>query len=333
MGFAADTDKFNSFLRKLGKDYKIYAPVDLKGKGTFSDTDTVRYAQINTIEEIEFNKKSNFSPREVLLPITQTLFYFTEDSVTEPKADDKKVLIFLRSCDIHAIKRIDEIYLRNGFGDIYYKTLRNKVKFVLMECENSFENCFCCSMGSNSTEKYDLFVRYKGEKVFIECRDKTFEGYFNNMEKCAVKPKFVQSNEVKVKIPENIDEDIFTNPMWKEYSTRCINCGRCNVVCGTCTCFSMQDIFYKDNKNTGERRRVWASCQVDGYTDIAGGHSFRQDNGERMRFKVMHKVYDFKKRFGYNMCVGCGRCDDACPEYISFSNCVNKLNDAVSGVK
>ena len=45
-----------------------------------------------------------------------------------------------------------------------------------------------------------------------------------------------------------------------------------------------------------------------------------------MRFKVMHKISDFKKRFGYNMCTGCGRCDDACPEYISFSNCINKLS-------
>jgi anaerobic sulfite reductase subunit A len=25
------------------------------------------------------------------------------------------------------------------------------------------------------------------------------------------------------------------------------------------------------------------------------------------------------------MCVGCGRCDDVCPEYISYSNCVNRL--------
>lgn len=33
------------------------------------------------------------------------------------------------------------------------------------------------------------------------------------------------------------------------------------------------------------------------------------------------------------MCVGCGRCDDACPEYISFSNCVNKLNDAMKEVE
>ena len=48
---------------------------------------------------------------------------------------------------------------------------------------------------------------------------------------------------------------------------------------------------------------------------------------------AMHKVYDFKDRFGYQMCVGCGRCDDICPEYISFSACVNKLGDAIKEVE
>ncbi|NMM65723.1 anaerobic sulfite reductase subunit A [Clostridium sp. P21] len=333
MAFTMNNKDFNKVLDQLQKEYKVYAPVNLKGKGTFSDTDTVRYGQVNIVEEIEFNKKSNFSPKEVILPITQTLFYFTENSVKEPKVEDKKILIFLRSCDIHAVKRIDEIYLRNGFQDSYYKTLRDKVKFVLMECEHSFENCFCVSMNSNKTEEYSLFVKYKDDRVFVECKDAEFKGYFNYMEQCNVEPKFVESNDVEVKIPENIDQSIFKNEMWKEYSERCIACGRCNVVCGTCTCFTMQDIFYKDNRNVGERRRVWASCQVDGFTDVAGGGSFRKEKGERMRFKVMHKVYDFKKRFGYHMCVGCGRCDDACPEYISFSSCLNKLNNAVEEVK
>lgn len=333
MGYIINTLKFNDFLKKLEEQYKIYAPVNLKGKGTFSDTDSVRYSEINTIEEIVFNKKSNFSPKEIILPITQTLFYFTEDSVLEPKVDDKKILIFLRSCDIHAIKRLDQIYLKNGSEDIYYKRLRDKVKFALMECESSFENCFCVSMDSNKTNEYDLFVKYKDGKVFVECKDKSFNSYFQGMEEGVVEPIFVTSNEVEVAVPKNIDEKIFNAAMWKEYSGRCIACGRCNMVCGTCTCFTMQDIFYKDNKNLGERRRVWASCHVDGYTDMAGGNSFRKDKGERMRFKVMHKVYDFKKKFGYHMCVGCGRCDDVCPEYISFSNCVNKLNNAVEEVK
>ena len=46
-----------------------------------------------------------------------------------------------------------------------------------------------------------------------------------------------------------------------------------------------------------------------------------------------HKVYDYKKKWGYHMCVGCGRCDDICPEYISFSTIVNKLEGAMNEVK
>ena len=39
----------------------------------------------------------------------------------------------------------------------------------------------------------------------------------------------------------------------------------------------------------------------------------------------MNKIHDFEKRFGYPMCVGCGRCDAVCPEYISYANLLNQL--------
>jgi anaerobic sulfite reductase subunit A len=145
-----------------------------------------------------------------------------------------------------------------------------------------------------------------------------------------VVPAYVTENEVRVTVPEKVPNEIYKHGMWDEYTARCINCGRCNFVCPTCTCYTMQDVFYTDNGKVGERRRVGASCMVDGYTNVAGGGQYRRTNGERMRFKVLHKVYDFRKRFGYDMCVGCGRCDMVCPEYISFANCINKLNDAVN---
>jgi len=75
MGYKLNKQSFNNILSSIKKEYKIYAPVLLKGKGTFSDTDTVRYGQVNNVEEIVFDKKSNFSPKEVILPITQTLLY------------------------------------------------------------------------------------------------------------------------------------------------------------------------------------------------------------------------------------------------------------------
>lgn len=335
MGFKIHSENFDLFLKNLSKDYKIFAPTVLEGKGTFSDTDIVRYLEVSSVKDIEFNAKSAFSYKETLLPITQTMFYFTEDSWIEPKEDEKGIIVFLRSCDMNSIKRIDDIYLRNGQEDPYYKKLRDKAKFVLMGCEKSFDNCFCVSMGTNKTDEHDAYIKLEDELVFFDTKDNDLERYLSDIEReeVEVKVDFVLENEVKATIPDNLNLDIMDSSMWKEYSKRCIACGRCNFVCPTCTCYTTQDISYKDNKKAGERRRVWASCQVDGYTNMAGGHSFRLDKGQRMRFKVMHKVYDYKKRFGYHMCVGCGRCDDICPEYISFSNCINKLKDGMEEVK
>ena len=335
MGYKLSIENFNSALKELSKEYKIYAPKVLEGKGRFSDTDMVRYGEISTVEEIEFNKKSQFSYKEVLLPISQTLFFFTENEMKEADMEEKAPLIVLRSCDMNSLRRIDDIYLRNGFEDPFYKKIREKAKFILIGCENSFENCFCVNMGTNKTEEYDIYLKVNGKEVVLDVKDTGLNKVISKFENTSleVTPDFVIENEVKVNIPENLSQDVMKSKMWDEYSERCIACGRCNFVCPTCTCFTMQDIFYKENEKSGERRRVWASCQVDGYTDMAGGHSFRNDKGQRMRFKALHKVYDYKKKWGYHMCVGCGRCDDICPEYISFSNCINKLEKAMDEVK
>ena len=43
----------------------------------------------------------------------------------------------------------------------------------------------------------------------------------------------------------------------------------------------------------------------------------------------MHKMYDYGERFGPQMCIGCGRCDDVCPQYISLSTAMNKVTQFV----
>ncbi len=333
MGYKLSTQEFNNILSTLSNEYEIFAPKVTVGKGHFSDTDIVKYEKITTIEEVEFEKKSRFSFKEVLNPITQTLFYFTENSTTEPELRKKGAIVFLRSCDLHGVKRLDEIYLNNGAPDYYYAKLRENVKFVLMGCDKSFENCFCVDMGTNKTDAYDLSIELSNSSVLVDSKCDVFDELLKGKEEQNVTPLFVSENNVKVELPKEVDLSLFESDIWEEYNARCIACGRCNFVCPTCTCYTMQDIFYEDNGKVGERRRVWASCHVDGYTEMAGGHAFRQKKSQRMRFKVLHKVYDYNKRFGYHMCVGCGRCDDVCPEYISFSNSINKLTKATKEVK
>lgn len=335
MGFLADERQMNLFLRDLLQKYHVYAPKYFSGKGRFSDTDCIRYGEITCMEEIAFDKKSDYSFKEILNPVSQTLFFFTENEVKEPDSTVKDAVVFLRTCDLHALKRLDDMYLHNGSADHYYAKLRENLKIILMGCGHSFENCFCVSMGSNYSDNYDLSIdvtevgRYR-----MDCKESDWEEQLGKLgcKEEAVTPQYVTENKIKVQIPENLSAAVAKSSMWDEYDERCINCGRCNFVCPTCTCFTMQDLFYSENEKAGERRRVWASCMVDGFTDVAGGGSYRQKSGQRMRFKVLHKVLDYKQRNGYHMCVGCGRCDDICPEYISFSNCVNKLENAMKEV-
>lgn len=335
MGLKMNFNDFNGILNKLSNNYKIYAPKNLERKGRFSDTDVIGYGEIESIEDIVFEEKSYFSPKEIIFPIRQTLFYFTEEEVKEPKINEKNIVIFLRPCDINGIKRLDTIFLKNGpYEDVYYKRLREKVKFVMIECTEGFDSCYCVSMEANKTDNYSLAVRVKENEVFLDIKDEDLVDYFNGFgTEINFKPDYIKENKIQVTVPDQkkLTNEVFENEIWKEYSSRCIGCGRCNTSCITCSCFSMQDIYHDENKKVGERRRVWAGCHVDGFTDMAGGHSFREKNGDRMRFKTMHKINDFYRRFGFHMCVGCGRCDDVCPQYISFSKCINKLNKIIEG--
>lgn len=329
--------EFNEMLLELKKDYTIFAPVKLKGIGSFSNKDIIRYDEISDAKSIIFDQKSDFSPKEIYFPITQTLFQFFNNKEEVPDIDDKKYIIFMRPCDINSLRVFESVFIKNGNNeDFYFKRLREKIKIFMLECKDGFQSCFCVSMGMNKTENYDAAIRFENNKISAFFKNSDYEKYYKGKgKKINFKPEFVKEDHVKVVVPDidKITLSMFDDNLWSEYTKRCIACGRCNFVCPTCTCWSMQDVKYDGQPNAGERRRVWASCHVDGYTDMAGGHSFRRSNGERMRFKVFHKIYDFKKRFGYNMCTGCGRCDDICPEYISYSNSINKVTKLTEGEK
>lgn len=337
MGYIMSQESFDAMLDELSSTYRIWAPVNKVGEGRHTDTDVVRYDFVSSVKEIEWEKKSDYAFKEILTPLSQTLFFFTEDEVKEANRDVKDVLVFFRSCDMHALKRQDDIYLHNGKErDYFYDQMRQHVHFVLMGCSHSYQECFCVDMGSNQTKDgYVFSFDIIDGTIHSDVKDETFNNVFKKYasQEKDVTPQYVTENDVHVTIPNEIPLSIYKSDMWDEYKTRCIGCGRCNFVCPTCTCYTMQDIYYTDNGKVGERRRVCASCMVDGYTNVAGGGQYRRDQGERMRFKVLHKVYNHRQRFGYDMCVGCGRCTDVCPEYISMAAAINKLNKTVEELK
>ncbi len=332
MGYKVSREDMDNIFSRMKERYKIYAPKrGLK---------YIRYGEINALSEIVYDEKSDFSPKEVFYPIVQTLLYFTEDTCTESAPGDARdILLFLRPCDMNGIRRLDTMFLKNGGqADNFYARLREKVKFIMMECREGFETCFCVSMGTNEARDYSAAVRFDENGVFLDVKDPELTPWFLEQPENDFKPEFIRENEKHVRVPQIPDRSMLKSihalDFWHSFDEKCISCGSCNTVCITCSCFDTADIIYNETSRDGERRRMWSSCMLDNFTTMAGGHGVRGSAGERMRFKTMHKIYDFKARFGEeNMCVGCGRCDMRCPKDIHFSETIDTLAGEMEKLK
>ena len=293
------------------------------------------------LEEIVWQQKSDYPAKEVITPIQQAIFYFTEDEYRASKTGTRPILLFARPCDINAQKVQARIMAGNGgFEDLYYTRMRQRVRFILMECAGGDDTCFCVSMGSNTVapEDYAAAVRFTPEGLLVQVTDPELEPFFAAGEPAAFTPALVTENQLRVALPDLEDKAVRralkTHPMWREFDGRCISCGACTVACSTCTCFTTRDVIYGDNPEVGERRRVTASCQIAGFDQMAGQREFRAAAGDRMRYKVLHKFHDYKARFGErHMCVGCGRCTHRCPELISITATLGKVCAAVEEIK
>ncbi len=339
MGYSLNTDLADVVLNRMKEDYRIFAPRRFPKQGRYSDTDIIRYAEVERFADIVWDQKSDYPAKEVITPIQQSIFYFTEEEYRASKTPEKPILILARPCDINAQKIQARIYAGNGgFDDFYYTRMRRLVKFAMMECGGGDDTCFCVSMGTNRTDDYSLAIRFTDDGMTAGVNDESFEPYFSGMPTQEYTPAFVEENQLKVTVPDLSDDQVRLalkkHPMWKEFDSRCISCGSCTVACSTCTCFTTRDIQYGDNPEVGERRRVSASCQIEGFDRMAGQRELRSAPGDRMRYKVLHKFHDYKARFKEShMCVGCGRCTHRCPEFISISATVNKMNAAVEEIK
>ena len=127
MGNIWNQETAQRLFEKLSQSYEIYGPKRFAGEGCYSDQDVIRYGKLNGFDEIVWDQKSDYSFKETIFPISDTMMYFTEQTTKLPE-EKKRRIVFLRACECHALRRLDEIYLRNGAADSYYQAVRGKRK-------------------------------------------------------------------------------------------------------------------------------------------------------------------------------------------------------------
>lgn len=266
--------------------------------------------------------------------------------LVEEKAQPAKLaLIGVRACELHALAVQDRVFLNGQYVDSFYKSRRENIFIVAVNCAQAGGTCFCASMntGPRATAGFDLAVTevlQKGRHYFlVETGSEQGAAILRDV------PHQTAPEEAKDTVERitagataqmgrslntaGIKELLYHNaehPRWEEVASRCLNCANCTLVCPTCFCTTVEDVTDLTGENA-ERWRKWDSCFTTDFSYIHGG-SVRPSAKARYRQWLTHKLASWIDQFGTSGCVGCGRCITWCPVGIDITEEVRAIRDA-----
>lgn len=312
-------------LDSLLKDYEVIGPRELPHKGIF-------YQSINNVQDLRLGSGFAIEPiKKFFLSPSEEFFRFDEDVLSEEQTTNSKqrIILGVRPCEIRGITLLDKVF-NSEYKDKFYINCRRRTIIIGLACSNPDKSCFCTSMGGSPVglEGMDAYLLELDDNAFfLETITKETEELFANFgreftEKDKIpleqaKQKYIDQIERKIKVPESLD-GIFKSDYWGNVSLACISCGICTYLCPTCHCFDLVD-------EERKRLRCYDGCSFPDFTLQASGENPRPTKKERYRQRVFHKFDYFKKNFGENLCVGCGRCTRFCPVKIDIADVVDKI--------
>lgn len=322
------SENFSEFVQSLRELGTVYAPAKKGGIHSFQE--------VKGADEMDLHyTRTMLPPKKFFLKPRETMFKLADGAWREVIEAEPIVLLGVHSCDIHALRILDRVYLGEP-ADPYYKARREKAFIVGVSCLPD-EYCFCKSLGTHfAMEGFDLFLHelpdgwlvrvgsVRGHEITWE-NSRLFEGVTD--EDIARFREFEEkrSRMFKRAIPQEGLADMldlaYDSPVWGEYAERCLACGNCNMVCPTCRCYDVCDRWTGAYEAVRERR--YNSCFMEDHALVAGGYNFRPTRLDRFRHRYYCKSY-FDPSSGYN-CVGCGRCDEFCPAHIEHIRVLEEI--------
>jgi len=257
-------------------------------------------------------------------------------TIENKKEKPKLAFVGARSCELHAIAVQDKIFAAGEYVEESYKSRRENLFVVAVNCVQAGGTCFCTSMrtGPKATFGFDLALTevanterhyllaevgteigaaVLGEITYREASEEDKAAAESAVERCSKQMgRTLNTAEIKELLYRN-----YENPRWEDAASRCLTCGNCTMVCPTCFCTTVED--YTDlTGQMAERRRRMDVCFTMDFSYIHGG-SIRYSPKARYRQWMIHKLATWIDQFGVSGCVGCGRCITWCPVAIDIT--------------
>lgn len=326
----------------------IVGPVS-RGDGTSSPLYDFDF--IYDFKELKLDFTSTIhSLKRFILPAKERLCSFTIHNNDWQKQVDlnayKPIVYFgLHACDINGLNKLDKVLSGSTYPDPYYTAKRQNMFIVGINCSPQ-SYCFCHSMGTASAlHGFDMFLTDLGDCYFVEILSARA---FDCISKLEIREpnendhnRFFEVAEQKLKgFSCHIDTTDLTKILdlefqceaWKEWGEKCFSCGTCAGVCPTCYCYGVTENVDLDLQGAIKVRQLY-SCNLLDFAEVSGGHNFRPESHTRLKYRFYHKHRGFVEAFEESLCVGCGRCGEACladitvPDVIASVRAQERDND------
>ena len=291
-------------------------------------------------------KKFLHLPKRQIWQATKT------DSGIEFKTNEETItpLAFLgvRSCDLHAIRIQDGIFISEQHPNQDYQQRREAALIIGLNCTTAAATCFCTTMNTGPaissacdlemTEVFSNNEHYfllrsdspKGQAILeqlpvqaattkqLNVADQAIQQTQQQIESSS---RGFDNSTVKSLLYNNYD-----SPVWDDIADRCLSCANCTMVCPTCFCSTVEDSTDITGEHS-ERWEQWDSCFTGDFTQMHGGDT-RPTTQSRYRQWMTHKLATWHDQFDESGCVGCGRCIAWCPVGIDITEEVVRIQEA-----
>ncbi|MDH4161542.1 MAG: 4Fe-4S dicluster domain-containing protein [Nitrospirota bacterium] len=287
-------------------------------------------------EEVKDFKILRLDYTTTKLPAKRYFLPFREELATFRMKDDDwtktidynidKPLVFfgLHACDINALNKLDKVLMGPVYPMPYYAAKRMNMFIIGTGCEPQ-PFCFCRSMGADTVHHgFDLNITDIGDKYFIEIQsaeafemvkdlrtaDLSEDDHVQYMKTIAEKNRKFTARVDTTDLTKILDME-FQSPVWKQWGDKCLGCGTCANVCPTCYCYGVEESVDPSLQKAVKTKTLY-SCNVVDFAEVAGGHNFRPERSSRLKYRYYHKHRGFVEAYEESLCVGCGRCGEAC---------------------
>lgn len=313
---AITLDELRQFLETIASEYDVRVPIRLhdgtRALGSLGEGPLA----------IDGGKLPG-KPTCVFFPQSETIFTADENgNIVGAQPKENPIFVLgMTAQDLDCLEFIDKFFSTEFRDDIYFnKRDRSVVVGVSGKCGHNGElmkiaggkcdlelisdgKLYIVTPYSDQGKELEKNIRCRIEDASLDALQKESDGLPNDDLDILKKASELMKNE---KVPD---------AFWEEIADRCIACGTCNYVCPTCTCFEVYD---RRCSGRIERRRMWDSCQFDGFMRETSGHNPMGTEITRTRRRIHHKLVADVERWGHITCFLCGRCGDACPTEIGI---------------